>query len=125
MSPILIIVLFFLILIGLIAGSSLTENRTIRIGFGIGTLIWAAFIFIIVNVVQTLNFNSAYNSAASSLLKETESALKNGHSQEVLTEYKKMNEQLRVTYENKGNFEEIAKEAAYALKNTRPSSESN
>lgn len=128
MEPIAIIIAFFAVLTALIVGSVVCSHKRSRIVFGIMTLAWSALMFIIANEVQTYNLNSWYSVSAGGLLDESIKTIDSGRHEELQAGFKDMRANLLMTYENRGNFKELADKlsAELAKKNqTQQSTPSN
>lgn len=108
MEPIAIIIAFFAVLAALIVGSVVCSHKRTRIVFGIMTLAWASLMFVAANEVQTYNLNAWYNAAAARMIDSSITAIDSGKHQVLNTGLKKMRGDLIVTYENRGNFKELA-----------------
>ena len=119
MSALLIIAIFFLILGFLIFSMAMSERRSIRMGLAIASFLWACTMFKMAGWVEGLNRNIWYSKAASGLIKASIEGLEDGRSDQVLKEMKIINENLKVTYESKGNFKDLADEASERLNDTK------
>jgi len=108
MEPIAIIIAFFAVLTALIVGSVVCSHKRSRIVFGVMTLAWASLMFIAANGVQTYNLNAWYSAAAARMIDESIATIDSGRHQELNAGLKNMRDNLIVTYENRGNFKELA-----------------
>jgi hypothetical protein len=124
MHPVLIIILFFGILAVLIWVAAFSQRKSVRISSAILAFGWACLMFIAARWVESLNHNAWYSSAASEMLKACIGGLEQGREEVVLGEMKKMSDQLEVTYENRGNFRELAEQMTENL-NIEPVVDSN
>lgn len=108
MEPIAIIIAFFAVLAALIVGSVVYSHKRTRIVFGVMTFAWSSLMFIAANEVQTYNLNAWYSAAARRMIDASIATIDSGRHQELNTGLKKMRDNLVVTYENRGNFKELA-----------------
>lgn len=115
MEPISIIIAFFAVLAALIVGIVACSHKRTRIVFGIMTLAWASLMFITANEVQTYNLNAWYGAAAARMIDSSIAAIDSGKHQELNAGLKKMRDNLIVTYENRGNFKELADKLSFEL----------
>jgi hypothetical protein len=76
---------------------------------------WACLMFSVAGWAESLNYNTWYSSAASKLLKGCIVGIEQGHQEAVLSELRRMTQELHVTYERRGNFRELAERAAANL----------
>ncbi len=116
MSPILVVILFFLILTVFISVAAFSQRKTVRITSAILAFAWACLMFVVARWVESLNQNAQYSSAASEMLNACIVGLEQGREEVVLGEMKKMSSELEVTYENRGNFKELAEQMTENLK---------
>lgn len=72
--------------------------------------------FVVARWAERLNYNIWYSSAASAMLKACIVGIEQGREEVVLGEMKKMSSELEVTYENRGNFKELAEQMTENLK---------
>ena len=72
------------------------------------TLAWSSLMFIAANEVQTYNLNAWYSAAAARMIDGSIATIDSGRHQELNTGLKNMRDNLIVTYENRGNFKELA-----------------
>lgn len=107
------------ILASLIVGAMGAKSKRGRMIAGGAVFAWAAVMFFAASLVQRANFNIGYGNAARKLLDATTEAIDAGKATEVSRELKMMRKDLRVTYEMRGNFKELATEAAARLKELR------
>lgn len=123
MEPVAIIILFFGILLSLIVGSVMCDRKASRIIFGIVTLAWSCLMFLAAHAAESYDLNIWYSGAASKLLDESIKAIDSGRHGDVAAAFKQMNESLEATYENRGNFRELANEASSDLARKRAEAE--
>ncbi|MGB6223458.1 hypothetical protein, partial [Haloferula sp.] len=71
--------------------------------------------FMAAHMVESFNVNIWYSSAANRLLDQTIEGINAGQAEQVARELALMKEELQVTYENRGNFKELAEETAERL----------
>ena len=76
--------------------------------------------FAAANMAVRFNQNIWYGTAARQLLQSSTSALRNGQSDSVAKEFDKMEDDLEVTYEHRGNFKELAEETVKRLSTLEP-----
>lgn len=117
MSPIAIIVIFFGVLAALIAGAAGARSRRGRAVFGAVALAWISLMFSAARMVETYDLNAWYGASAHNLLNASVSAIEAGHAEATGHALAAMRENLIVTYENRGNFKELADQTATRLKN--------
>ncbi len=116
MSPILVVILFFLILAVFISVAAFSRRKSVRISSAILVFAWACLMFVAARAVESFNHNAWYSSAASEMLKACIVGIEQGREEVVLGEMKKMSSELEVTYENRGNFKELAEQMTENLK---------
>ena len=107
------------ILASLIVGAMGATSKRGRVIGGCAVFVWAAVMFFAASLVQRANFNIGYGNAARKLLDATTEALDAGKAAEVSRELKSMRKELRVTYENHGNFKELAVETAERMRSLK------
>jgi hypothetical protein len=115
MHPIVIVVLFFSVLAAFIGGATFAERKPIRMVSAVAAFGWACLMFSVAGWAESLNYNTWYSSAASKLLKGCIVGIEQGHQEAVLSELRRMTQELHVTYERRGNFRELAERAAANL----------
>ena len=115
MEPIAIVVVFFMVLAFLIGTSAYAQKKSARVVTALAAFGWACLMFTAANWVQSLGYNSWYSSAASKMMNAYIAAIEQGHHEAVLAEMRRMTNELKVTYENRGNFQELAERAASNL----------
>jgi hypothetical protein len=113
-TSILILILVSLFPIGWIVGE-VKNNAMMRRVCGVGAFVLALLIAIVVGSIHRLQYNADYGFAAKALFEKTVISLENGRSDVVLDEYKKLSDTYQPTYENRANFDEIARDAAERL----------
>jgi hypothetical protein len=111
-SALTIITLFYLILAGLLAAAVFAQRKKARIVSALVCLVWSAFMLLAADWAESLNHNAWYSDAAYRMLGACVGAIESGHQDAVLQEMKRMTNQLEVTYEHRGNFRELAQQAA-------------
>lgn len=119
MSPSLIAIVAFLILAVLIFGSAACGNKVARVVLGVVALAWAGIIFSMAGWLESLNYNAWYNGSAAELIDASIEGLEEGDEELVLAELKRLREELNVTYEERGNFQELASGLAARLEKRR------
>lgn len=114
--------LFFLfgILALLIFNGACAESKRARVIAGFLTMGWSSLMFLGADWVETFNFNIWYSSAAHELLDQTIRQIEAGKADETAAELTAMRDRLSVTYENRGNFKELAEETAARLEKLSP-----
>ena len=115
MEPLIILVLFFGILIFLLALTCVANRKRTRIIAAVCTFTWTCLIFIAARAVETFNLNAWYSSAAYELLDSTVKEIDKGNAAQASQELTHMRDQLNVTYENRGNFKDLATSTAERL----------
>jgi hypothetical protein len=118
MHPIVIVVLFFVVLATLIAGTAFAQRKSIRVVSALATFGWACLMFVAASWAESLNYNSWYSSAASKMLDAYIGGIEQGRQEAVLIEMRRMTNEFDVTYEHRGNFKELAERAASSLTTT-------
>ncbi len=117
-GSIIAITFFYLILVSLLAPAVLAKRKTVRIIAAVACLGWSALTMTVANWVQSVNHNVWYSDAAYRMLEAYIQGIEAGRQDSVLREMKRMTNQLQVTYEDRGNFRELAERAAVSLANT-------
>jgi hypothetical protein len=115
MNPLVIIVVFYLVLAALIAAATFARKMRVRVFSALASLGWAALMYKAASWAESLNYNIWYSSAASKMLDAYIAGLEEGRQEAVLNEMKRMTNELHVTYEQRGNFKELAERAAESL----------
>ena len=115
MEPIVTIVIFFGVLAALIAGAACASSKRGRAISGVVAFGWSLVMFTAARMVETFNLNAWYGSSAHRLLDASVSAIDAGHADAAGRVLATMREDLVVTYENRGNFKELANETATRL----------
>jgi len=115
MDPIIIIVLFFTALGVLIGATAFAQKKSVRVISGLAAFVWACLMFVAASWAESLNYNSWYSSAAAKMLDACIGGIEQGRQEAVLTEMRRMTNELHVTYERRGNFKELAERAAKNL----------
>lgn len=118
MHPIVIVVLFFAVLAAFIAGTAFAQKKSVRIVSALAAFGWACLMFVAASWAESLNYNAWYSSAASKMLDACISGIEQGRQEAVLTEMRRMTNELEVTYEHRGNFKELAERVAVTLTTT-------
>ena len=115
MHPIAIVILFFAVLGVFTAGTAFAQRKSIRLISAIATFGWACLMFMAASWAESLNYNIWYSSAASKMLNACIVSIEQGRQDAVLTEMRRMTNELHVTYERRGNFRELAERTAVSL----------
>ena len=110
-----IAVVFFMVLAALIAGTALSQRKVVRLVSALAAFGWACLMFNAASWVESLNYNAWYSSAASQMLNACIGGIEQGRQAAVLTEMRRMTNELEVTYEHRGKFKELAERAASSL----------
>jgi len=118
MHPIVIVVLFFMMLAALIAGTAFAQKKSARVISALATFGWACLMFVAASWAESLNYNIWYSSSASKMLDACIGGIEQGRQDAVLREMRRMTNDLDVTYEHKGNFRELAERVASSLTTT-------
>lgn len=118
MQSIFIVALFFGVLAAFIAGTALAQKTTVRLITALAAFGWACLMFVAASWAEGLNHNIWYSSAASKMLHAYIGGIEQGRQEAVLTEMRRMTQELEVTYEHRGNFKELAERAAASLTNS-------
>jgi hypothetical protein len=120
MDPILIVVLFFAILAVFLGIACCASSRRGRIVGAIVAFGWSCLMFMAANMAESFNLNIWYRSAADDLLESSIEAIDAGQADQVSTELSAMRDDLEVTYEHRGNFNELALATAQRIRSTTP-----
>ena len=115
MHPIAIVVLFFMVLAAFIGGTAFARRKSVRLLSAVATFGWACLMFMAAGWAESLNYNIWYSSAASKMVHACIVGIEQGHQDAVLTELRRMTNELHVTYEYRGNFRELAERTAASL----------
>lgn len=110
METLIFVILFFLLLAVLVAVAAISERKSVRISSAIIAFGLACLMFVAASWVESLNQNARYSSAASEMLNACIVGLEQGREEVVLGEMKKMSSELKVTYEYRVNFKELAEQ---------------
>lgn len=117
MDPNITIVIFFGVLAALIVGAACVSSKRGRAVSGVAALAWSFLMFSAARMVETFQLNAWYSASAHNLLDASASAIEAGHAKATGKELAKMRKELIVTYENRGNFKELADKTVTRLKN--------
>jgi hypothetical protein len=118
MHPIAIIVFFFMVLAAFIAGTALAQRKSVRLISAAAAFGWACLMFVAAGWAESLNYNAWYSNAASKMLDACIGGIEQGRQDAVLAELRRMTNELHVTYEQRGNFRQLAERAAVSLATT-------
>jgi hypothetical protein len=118
MNPTVIVILFFAVLAAFIAGTAFAQKKSVRIVSALAAFGWACLMFVAASWAERLNYNVWYSSVASKMLDAYIGGIEQGRQDAVLTEMRRMTNELEVTYEHRGNFKELAERAAASLTTT-------
>ena len=116
---IIIVIILFLILAALIYGAAMSTHIRRRVIMAVSAFLWSFLMFHSASFVVTLNHNIHYSTAAANFLDASIQGIEEGRKSEVLNEMKQVRGALRPTYENIGNFKELANGAAKRLTNNQ------
>ena len=125
MEPILIVVLFFAILAVFLGIACCASSRRGRIVGAIVAFGWSCLMFMAANMAESFNLNIWYSSAADNLLESTIEAIEAGQPHQASAELSAMREELEVTYEHRGNFNELALATAKRIRSATPQSDTS
>lgn len=120
----LIVVVFFAILAVLLGIACCASSRRGRIIGAIVAFGWSCLMFMAANMAESFNLNIWYSSAADDLLESSIEAIDAGQADQVSAELSAMREELEVTYEHRGNFNELASAAAKRIRSATPPTDS-
>ena len=81
----------------------------LRIVLGLGGMAGVFVVSNLLTISRQFEANSYYGFTSKELIESTIDALKNGQSEEVLNELRKLNEEYSPTYENKANYQELVR----------------
>ena len=120
MEAIVIVLLFFMVLAALIGAAAFAQRKSVRLISAASAFGWACFIFMAARWAERLNYNAWYSSAAYEMLNACIGGIEQGRQAAVLSEMRRMTNELEVTYERRGNFKELAERAASSLTTPKP-----
>jgi hypothetical protein len=115
MTPIAIVALFFMVLAFFVGSTAFAQEKLTRRLSALATFGWACLMFLAASWVTSLDHNIWYSNAASKMLDAYIAGIEGGREKVVLSEIKRMRNELDVTYERRGNFKELAERAAQNL----------
>lgn len=118
MEPIAIVIFFYMVLAAFIGATAFAQKKGIRLLSAAASLGWAGLMFLAASWAERLNYNAWYSDAASKMLNAYVAGIENGRQDLVLREMKRMTNELKVTYERRGNFKDLAERAAESLATT-------
>jgi hypothetical protein len=124
MEPMFIVVLFFAILAVFLGIACSAQSRRGRIIGSIVAFGWSCLMFMAANMAESFNLNIWYSSAADDLLESSIEAIDAGAADQVSAELSAMREELEVTYERRGNFNELALATAKRIRSATPPTDS-
>jgi len=96
-----------------------SKNHAIRCTLGILAILCSFAVAWMVAQLVRLNYNAWYGSSSMMLIETTIERLEAGDNATVLKELKTLRNEYRPTYENKANFNELAKETAKRMQNKK------
>jgi len=120
MEPMVIVVVFFAILAVFLAFTCSAPSKRGRIVAAFLAFGWACLMFMAANMAESFNLNIWYSSAADDLLETSIEAIDAGQAEQVSAELAAMREELEVTYEHRGNFNELALATAEKIRSAIP-----
>ena len=103
-----IVIIFFAVLAVFLGVTCLCTNRGNRIVGAVVAFGWSCLMFIVAGFTQSLELNLWYSQAADELLESAVDAINTGDADKVAVELTTMREELKITYEERGNFNELA-----------------
>ena len=86
---------------------------------------WSCVMFLAANMAESFNLNIWYSSAADDLLESSIDAIEAGQADRVSAELSVMREKMEVTYEHRGNFNELALATSKRIRSATPSSDTS
>jgi hypothetical protein len=110
-----IIIVFFTVLAVFIGFAAFAQGKLARRLSALAAFGWACLIFVAASWVESLDQNLWYSSAASKMLNACIAGIEEGRAEAVVSEMKRMTNELEVTYEQRGNFKELAERASQNL----------
>lgn len=116
MEPVIPIIGFFAVLAFALAITACAQTRRRRIVGAVVAFGWSCLMFTAASMVESFNLNIWYSSAADGLLESSVDAIEAGQADRVSTELSAMREKLVVTYEHRGNFNELAAATAKRIR---------
>ena len=111
-SALLVIPIVAIAILSMWVYSEIKNNKCwTRITFGCLAILCSWGIAVMAAQIVRLNYNIWYSDATNKLITATVKKLEDGKNDLVIEELKKLQEQLHVTYERKGNYDELVREA--------------
>ena len=95
--------------------SEYQPKRWLPIALGVASLTMAFGVFFLAAQFERLNYNAWYSSASKGLLDSEIAAFEAGRTEELLSELKRLRDECEVTYEHRGNFDELAQQTSQRL----------
>ncbi|HCN28625.1 MAG TPA: hypothetical protein DIT64_07635 [Verrucomicrobiales bacterium] len=118
-SVLIVYAFFFGILVFLLARTALAERKSRRLLFACTVFAWTCLIYQLAGWARSLGYNLHYSLATSVLLNSCAGALEEGRHEDVTRELRQLTDEFRVTYENRGDFMELALKAVNSLSGTQ------
>lgn len=95
-------------------------HRWPRIAFGVTAIVGnMALVWVGAEIVNRLTYNAWYGGSARELIVETARGLDEGRQEQVLSVYRRLEEDYAPTYENRAHFDELTAAAARELRSQR------
>ena len=111
-----IVVTFFVILFLLILGAVRAVQPRARMSLACCAMAWSLVMMTAARWAESLNYNIWYSTATHGLIGAAVEGLENGRQQEVLAELKQVHAEMDRTYEKRGNYSDLAKQAGDRLR---------
>jgi len=88
----------------------------VRRVLGVLAIVSACGVSYIVGQLHQLNYNAWYGAASKSLIDASIKRLEHGDTDAVLTEWRRLQDGFKPTYENRAHYDELVKEAVQSLR---------
>ncbi|MFM2296987.1 MAG: hypothetical protein RL117_694 [Verrucomicrobiota bacterium] len=118
MEPTLIVIAFFAILLLFLGIACSAPSKRGRVIGAFVAFAWSCLMFMAANMVERFNLNAWYSSAADELLDSSIEAIDAGRADHVSAELAEMRDELEVTYQYRGKFDELARATARRIRST-------
>jgi len=129
MEHLIINLLLFMVLAALAGSAAFAQGKVTQRLSALGVFTWASLMFMLAGTLADFKFNVWYGVAAQKMLNACISGIESGRHDLVLREMRQMESRLKISYEWRGNFRELAEKTAKDLEHpvaeqTGPTNES-
>ncbi len=100
--------------------SEFQPRRWVRLLVGSGAILACFGVAYIVGFTERFNYNAWYGGASQELIKTTISEIEKGHTDKLLVELKRLDQQFQPTYENRAHYDQLVSEFVARTKADRP-----